>query len=201
MPRYAELPGGKRLSFDDKATDREIQRAVRRELGLEHSDLIDAVEKMTESVDGLAKRSDSNSKTLAGELTSKFADSIGKLAREVSEVSKDMAAAHDRMTKDMLKATSRNSDLMSDLTAAVNSVRTAVERVLDQSRTAAERAKADAADNAKVMDAATKRMADVIKAFIGALEAYEDARRTPKTVRRLSDGSYTIEVQGRRVLS
>jgi len=201
MPRYAELPGGKRLSFDDKATDRDIQRAVRRELGLEHADLIDAVEKMADSIGDLSRRTDANSKALVAELGAKFADSLGKAERAVSDAGKNAAAASERLGKEFAKAVSRNSDLISDLAAAIGGLKTGIERVLEHSKSAGEQARKSADGTAAMMDKAAKRMEDAVKIFIRAVEVYEAARSTPKKVRRLQDGSYTIEVESRRLQS
>jgi len=187
MPRYAELPGGKRLSFDDKATDREIQRAVRRELGLEQGDLIEAVEAMTQSVASLGKRIDSANKDMVDGVTT----AIKQLTTSQDQATKDLA-------KDLVKAMDHHSQLAGVLGQAVTALNSMIERVSDQSKAELERTQSTAEDAAKTNEAAAKRMENSVNVFIHALQKYEDIRRSPKKVRRLADGSFSIDVDRRQ---
>ena len=99
MPRYAELPGGKRLSFDDKATDREIQRAVRRELGLTQEDLIDELAKISDSIDALITETAPH-RDEYNEVTS----ALSGLAVEMKDAAKAIAKTQDKTVADILFA-------------------------------------------------------------------------------------------------
>ena len=91
-----------------------------------------------------------------------------------------------------------HSQLAGVLGQAVTALNSMIERVSDQSKAELERTQTTAEDAAKTNEAAAKRMENSVNVFIHALQKYEDIRRSPKKVRRMADGSFSIDVDRRQ---
>ena len=195
MPRYAELPGGKRLSFDDKATDREIQRAVRRELGLTQEDLIDELAKISDSIDALITETAPH-RDEYNEVTS----ALSGLAVEMKDAAKAIAKTQDKTVADLAKAMSRHAKLarsMHDTAVTLGNQATnlnaRLDAVMKHTVAAFEDIVATANNMSATVERSTARLDAIMKNLVKATEALHASRRVTKRAYRNRDGSWTME--------
>jgi chromosome segregation ATPase len=188
MPRYAELPNGKRLSFDDKATDKEIQRTVRRELGLSQDDLIDAIQDLSKKIDAmLGALGKTDTKSHAG---------FDRLAASLAEHS--IVLAHDgkrqeKFSADLTKLMSTQASLIRQLHDAAESLDKTADAAVGHSLAALNQSVAAAKAVAQTLEKATARLEAITAQLAKSVETLHVARRITKRARRNSDGSWTME--------
>ena len=119
MVKIAELPGGKRLHFDDNITDKEMRRAVRKELGLDKGDMIDAMETLGSHVREAGEHFRDNHKERLNEVADLLEANghriAGELASELSDAIKGIIKAQDKHASDVTKALSKHADLIINL--------------------------------------------------------------------------------------
>src|SRR5215475_7740866 len=59
--KQARLPNGKILEFDEAMSDRDMQRAVRAELGRSNQDIIEGLDTLADKLDTIANKSNTQS--------------------------------------------------------------------------------------------------------------------------------------------
>lgn len=189
--KYAKLASGKILEFPDDISEKEMQRRVRREMGLIQEDLIDAIENLSHQIRDQARLQD---------VVSSFAAEIGKtsktIGKELGDSVKALTAASDKTGKDLGgqlgKAVGSLGNLIVTLNVAVDALNKTLDAAMGQSLDGLDRAIDRAADMQAGMKAhvgALKVIADQISAAAKVMDAASRMRRKATMVR---DGEWVL---------
>src|SRR5262245_38245400 len=104
--KYAELPGGKLLRFPDNTSDQDIQRAVRKELGLSHGDMMEAFQKVAEEFAAMleqGKKNQRKDKDLLDGIADSLTASNSRISGEINDALKDIKQALKSYHSDLNK--------------------------------------------------------------------------------------------------
>src|SRR5262249_61129870 len=119
--KYAELPGGKLLKFPESATDKEIQRAVRRELGLGNDDFLAALEKFSDLIDARIEDR-TRHRELIDELADNMQANINRLSGEITDAVKNMEKTVRELHAAFGKTIAGQANLIIKLDVAVSAL-------------------------------------------------------------------------------
>jgi predicted ribosome quality control (RQC) complex YloA/Tae2 family protein len=203
--RYAELPNGKMLKFDDHVTDAEMKRAVRNELGLASEDILDEIASLTKKMDSLHKET-----TARQEKTEKqigpMIDAFKQLSKTLDGVaaSLDLQGFQSTQLNKTLKAVEDTSDsaaktiakgfsaLQQSLDRHNKSIAELCESMQGAIEHSTEAIQADLKASMKAVSATTDT-AKRIEEWAIAQKARDSEKRGKRHAYRNQDGSWTLE--------
>lgn len=128
MTKYAELPNGKRLSFPDSTSDKDMQIAVRKELGLDVKDILGNLDSAR---DGLKNTKDLPV-TRVADAVARLATSVGSLPQIVESMVKTLDKVQQAVSTQSAKS---NKTLEAATTAIDEAARhmTTMRKAIDES--------------------------------------------------------------------
>jgi hypothetical protein len=183
MARYAELPNGRVLTFNDAATDRQIQREVRKALELTEETQI------PELIEELGRISAKLESLLDRDTTKDVAQGLSRLASDTKEAAKTQDKAATEISK-ALRLQTELTKRMHDVTVGLNS---RLEAVMRQSQTSFEDTVAVANNMATTVEKASLRLEIIAGQLAKAVETMQASRRMTKRAYKNRDGSWTME--------
>jgi hypothetical protein len=212
--KQARLPNGKILQFDDGITERDMQRAVRHELGRSNQDIIEGLDTLADKLDTIANK---NSTQSFKKLEEAMAMGLGNINRSLKELgnkieienAKTLNGLHAltkaietsdkeaiKTVEKALKPLVKTSEMLSEaLTKFKNDAKEAVEYshdITDANLKASMKAIAG-------FNKSTDEVAALAKHVEAAIMDLRDSRKVSKRAYKNPDGSWTMEVTQARV--
>ena len=194
--KYAELPGGKILKFPDEISDRDMQRAVRRELGLQHEDMLVAVEKFGNHADRLLDSVDAQDKRLK-ETMDKVIDSIdansSRSNSAISDTLRSLSDAHERHSREISKAVNSVNVTMGIMRETIGNLNKTMDMALGESFSALDENRSSMRSSEETWNRNIGELRNLVYSLNESVSKMSELKKTRRTARRNRDGSYTFE--------
>jgi hypothetical protein len=198
MTKLAELPGGKLLKFNDDVSEKDMRRAVRRELGLANDDLLEGFEKAAEAFREAGEEQAGRHKELmarlgearehSDEVVANLSKAMTGLAREQGALALSMRAAADKQAALVSKMQISMAVLDKTLAALNKTLDTALGQSLDAVDRSGESLQGIARLFAEGVNAVTKASAG-LSLMMTSLQKTAAMRRSAT---RHRDGTWSI---------
>jgi hypothetical protein len=198
MPKYAELPDGKIMTFADGISDKEMQRQVRRELGRDGDPITKTLSAMagaqlTSLLDGQNKKQQSALEGVA-EIMVKNSN---RIASELSNAIKEISKSQDKLAAELQKAMNSQSSALAKLQVNIDDLNRTLDAALGQSLEALDRSVASASSVAGESGVVNGKLSAMITELAEAVRTLHAMRTQRKRAFRNRDGSWTMEPIGR----
>jgi hypothetical protein len=197
--KYAELPDGKLLRFSKNASEKEMQRAVRRELGLAQEDFTEAMSEFAGKISDLVEAMRAPQKQHAEaveQMADALAASVGRLSGEMADTVRDLKTALQKQSDATAKIMSNQGNLIGKLNVVAESLNKTLDAALGQSLAAMDEGHASTALNAQKMERSINTLGGLVTRLAQAVEEIAARRKLTKRAYRERDGSWTMQVLG-----
>jgi hypothetical protein len=201
MAKFAELPGGKILKFKDDATEKEMQRAVRRELGLQNEDVLETFERLVGQVETLLATitaQDAKHRAAMSEVADAFSANVSRMSAELVTAIDNSAKTHGKVAADLLKAMNAQIALVTKLNVTGDGLNRTMDAALGQSLASMDQAVRTTQEAATIIERGSAAFAEAARQIAEATVAQIKAAAITKRAYRNRDGSWTMEPDANR---
>jgi hypothetical protein len=188
--KYAELPNGLVLKFPDDVTDKQIQRAVRKELGREHEDIAEMIEALLWRADALVSTQESLIDRLDRRIEA-ATEQNAKAAATVEKINKAFDVAAVGLAKTMAEQMKVTTAVRVTCELLNRTLDSAVAHTLD----AMERGTAANAAGAKSLSGIVVSLGDTARRLEVLMQSMQGLAKITRRARRNRDGSWTLEAE------
>jgi len=208
--KQARLPNGKILEFDEAMSDRDMQRAVRAELGRSNQDIIEGLDTLADKLDTMVNKINSLSfrkleEAMAGGLGNinrALKDLGGKIEMENAKtlnglhaLTKAIEASDHNATKTVEKALKPLVATSEALTSSLTKFRTEAKEAVEYSHDITDANLKASMKQVASLNKTAEEISTLAKRVEAALVDLTETRKLNKHAYKNPDGSWTMEVK------
>ena len=186
--KYAELPGGKLLKFPPKTTDKDIARAVRKELGITSQGELVMMETIDDLLEGISAQNKSHREQI-----DQVADTLNangsRISGEVSDAIREMRDVVKSMDESLRKVTANQVSIVRRLQASIDQLNQTMDHALGETVGTMD----DGYKMAGGIENAMRDMNTLVGALMRSVKEVSDLKKIRRKAYRQRDGSYVFE--------
>jgi ABC-type transporter Mla subunit MlaD len=186
--KYAELPGGKLLKFPPKTTDKDIARAVRKELGITSQGELVMMETIDDLLEGIGAQNKVHREQI-DQVSDTLNANGSRISAELSDAVRDVREAVRSMDENMRKVMSSQNLLVSNLKVVAEQLNSTMDHALGESLGTM----SDSNRVAGGIENSIRDMNVLVGGLMRVVKEVSDLKKIRRKAYRQRDGSYTFE--------